>query len=147
MEKLNKILSDFADINADEYVSNNYELSIMSESTKENIFEIAIKATFATRNDILELIQLKDWKKEFLICQYPNGEFSWFGKVIPHGYDLKGLTSKEYIIEQLLNVFKQEPDEVYWIKLDPGGYYACCYEEYLFKTNKGIYFFSMQVHD
>ena len=63
MEKLNKILSDFADINADEYVSNNYELSIMSESTKENIFEIAIKATFATRNDILELIQLKDWKK------------------------------------------------------------------------------------
>lgn len=85
-------------------------------------------------------------EKEFLICQYPNGESTWFGK-IPYGYDLNGLTPKEFIIEQLLNVFKQEPDEVYWIKLDPGGYYACCYEEYLFKTDKGIYFFSMQVHD
>ncbi|AJG91202.1 hypothetical protein I6G77_28310 (plasmid) [Bacillus tropicus] len=146
MNTINKILSDFADINADEYVSNYYELSIMSENKKDNIFELANKATYATSNDILELIHLKEWKKEFLIYQYPNGESFWFGK-IPYGYDLNGLTPKEFIIEQLLNVFKQEPDEVYLIKLDPGGYYACCYEEYLFKTNKGIYFFSMQVHD
>ncbi|HDR7320403.1 hypothetical protein ABH17_027990 (plasmid) [Bacillus toyonensis] len=146
MNTINKILSDFAEINADEYVRNYYELSIMSENKKDNIFELAKKATYATSNDTLELIHLKEWKKEFLICQYPNGESSWFRK-IPYGYDLNGLTSKEYIIERLLNVFKQEPDEVYWIKLDPGGYYACCYEEYLFKTNKGIYFFSMQVHD
>ncbi|EMY4797594.1 hypothetical protein ACS2CL_20130 [Bacillus cereus group sp. BceL296] len=146
MNTINKILSDFADINADEYVSNYYEVSIMSENKKDNIFELAKKATYATSNDILELIRLKEWKKEFLICQYPNGESSWFGK-IPYGYDLNGVTPKEFIIQQLLNVFKQEPDEVYWIKLDPGGYYACCYEEYLFKTDKGIYFFSMQVHD
>ncbi|PEG03351.1 hypothetical protein [Bacillus cereus] len=146
MNTINKILSDFAAINADEYVSNYYGLSIMSENKKDNIFELAKKATHATSNDTLELIQLKEWKKEFLICQYTNGESSWFGK-IPHGYDLNGSTSKEYVIEQLLNLFKQEPEEVYWINLDPGGYYACCYEEYLFKTNKGIYFFSMQVHD
>ncbi len=41
MEIMNKILSDFADINADEYVSNYYELSIMSEDKKDNIFELA----------------------------------------------------------------------------------------------------------
>ncbi|MGX5518957.1 hypothetical protein [Bacillus cereus] len=146
MNTINKILSDFADINTDEYVRNYYELSIMSENKEDNIFVLAKKATYATSNDTLELIRLKEWKKELLICQYSNGESSWFGK-IPCGYDLHGLTPKEFIIEQLLNVFKQEPDEVYWIKLDPGGYYACCYEEYLFKTNTGIYFFSMQVHD
>ena len=112
MYTINKILSDFADINTDEYVSNYYELSIMSENKKDNIFELAKKATYATSNDILELICLKEWKKEFLICQYPNGESTWFGK-IPYGYDLNGLTPKEFIIEQLLNVFKQEPDEIY----------------------------------
>ncbi len=120
---------------------------VLCQKIKRTIFFVlAKKATYATSNDTLELIRLKEWKKEFLICQYPNGVSSWFGK-IPCGYDLNGLTSKEFIIEQLLNVFKQEPDEVYWIKLDQGGYYACCYEEYLFKTNTGIYFFSMQVHD
>lgn len=63
MHIINKILSDFADINTDEYVSNYYELSIMSENKKDNIFELAKKATYATSNDILELICLKEWKK------------------------------------------------------------------------------------
>lgn len=41
MNTINKILSDFAAINADEYVSNYYGLSIMSENKKDNIFELA----------------------------------------------------------------------------------------------------------
>lgn len=53
MEIMNKILIDFADINADEYVSNYYELSIMSENKKDNIFDLAKKATYATSNDKL----------------------------------------------------------------------------------------------
>ena len=146
MEMINKILSDFAKANADQYVSNYYSLILLSENKQEDIYELSKKATYATSHDTIELIQLKEWKKDFLICQYPNGVASWFGR-IPHGYDLNGLTSKEYMIEQLLNEFGQEVEEVYWVKLDPGGYYACCYEEYIFKTNKGIYFFSMQVHD
>lgn len=60
MNTINKILSDFAAINADEYVSNYYGLSIMSENKKDNIFELAKKATHATSNDTLELIQLKE---------------------------------------------------------------------------------------
>ncbi len=38
MNTINKILSDFADINADEYVSNYYEVSIMSENKKGQYF-------------------------------------------------------------------------------------------------------------
>ncbi|MGG0238067.1 hypothetical protein [Bacillus rhizoplanae] len=146
MEMINKILSDFAKVNAGQQVSNYYELILLSENKQEGIYELAKKATHATNNDTIELIQLKEWEKDFLICQYPDGEAAWFG-TIPHGYDLNGLTSKEYIIEQLLNEFEQEIEEVYWVKLDTENYYACCYEEYMFKTNRGIYFFSMQVHD
>ncbi len=63
MNTINKILSDFADINTDEYVRNYYELSIMSENKEDNIFVLAKKATYATSNDTLELIRLKEWKK------------------------------------------------------------------------------------
>ncbi|PES72615.1 hypothetical protein CN327_30520 [Bacillus cereus] len=137
MKITNKILSDFAKVNAGLHVRNYYELTLLSENKQESIYKLAKMATHATNNDTIELIQLKEWEKDFLICQYHDGEASWFG-TIPNGYDLHGLTSKEYIIEQLLNEFKQELEEYY---------YACCYEEYIFKTNKDIYFFSMQVHD
>ncbi len=43
MNTINKILSDFADINTDEYVRNYYELSIMSENKEDNIFVLAKK--------------------------------------------------------------------------------------------------------
>ncbi|SEB23192.1 hypothetical protein SAMN04488146_1623, partial [Bacillus nitratireducens] len=43
--------------------------------------------------------------------------------------------------------FEQGIGAVYWVKLDIGAYYACSYEEYVFVTNKGIYYLSMQVHD
>ncbi|MGG2016117.1 hypothetical protein [Bacillus sp. S10(2024)] len=110
------------------------------------MYELAKKDTYATNNDTIELIQMKEWKKDFLVCQYSDGETSWFG-TIPHGYDLNGLTLKEYIIGQLLNKFEQEIEEVYWVKLETEGYYACCYEEYMFKTTRGISCLSMQVHD
>ncbi|MCU4759264.1 hypothetical protein OCA26_24505 [Bacillus cereus] len=146
MKIINKVLSNFAKANAELHVSNYYELTLLSENKQESIYKLAKMATHATNNDTIELIQLKEWEKDFLICQYPDGETAWFG-TIPNGYDLHGLTAKEYIIEQLLNEFEQELEEVYWVKLKTEDYYACCYEEYIFKTNRGIYFFSMQVHD
>lgn len=146
MEMINKILNDFAIVNADEHVANYYELFLLSENKEEDICELIKKDIKATSNDTIELIQLKEWKVDFLSCLYPDSEKLWFG-TIPHGYNLNGLTSKEYIIEQLLNEFEQGVEEVYLVKFDTGDYYACCYEEYTFKTNKGIYFFTMQVHD
>ncbi|WP_243526964.1 hypothetical protein [Bacillus pseudomycoides] len=85
---------------------------------------------------------MKEWKQDFL---RENEEY-WI-RNIPLGYDLKEVTPKEYIIEQLMNTFKQEIKSVYLVELDIGDYYACSYEDYVFITNKGIYYLSMQVHD
>jgi hypothetical protein len=146
MEFINKVLSDFAKVNSDQYVSNDYELILLSEDIQEDIEELAKKTIYITENDTIELIPLKEWRKDFLNCSYPDSEKYWFG-TIPHGYDLNGLTTKEYIIEQLLKQLGQEIEEVYLVNLYTENYYACSDEEYIFKTNKGIYFLSMQVHD
>ncbi|PDY08143.1 hypothetical protein COM83_33175 [Bacillus cereus] len=146
MEKINRILSDFAKVNEYDGVGNDYRLYLLSENTKEDICELIKKDIKATSDDTIELIQLNEWQQDFLSCEFPDSEEYWFG-TIPSGYDLKGLTPKEFIIEQLLNTFEQGIGAVYWVKLDIGAYYACSYEEYIFVTNKGIYYLSMQVHD
>ncbi|MGI8282237.1 hypothetical protein [Bacillus mycoides] len=146
MEKIHRVLSDFSKVNEYDGVGNDYRLYLLSENTQEDICALIKKDIKATSNDTIGLIQLKDWQQDFLSCEFPGSEEYWFG-TIPSGYDLKGLTPKEFIIELLLNTFKQGIEAVYWVELDIGGYYACSYEEYVFKTNKGIYYLSMQVHD
>ncbi|MBO1628378.1 hypothetical protein [Bacillus arachidis] len=142
MEKIHRILSDFAKVNAYEGVGNDYSLNLLSENTQEDICELIKRYLKTTDNDKIELIKLKEWKQDFL---RENEEY-WI-RNIPPGYDLKEVTPKEYIIEQLMNTFKQEIKSVYLVELDIGDYYACSYEDYVFITNKGIYYLSMQVHD
>jgi hypothetical protein len=84
MEFINKVLSDFAKVNSDQYVSNDYELILLSEDIQEDIEELAKKAIYITENDTIELIPLKEWRKDFLNCLYPDSEKYWF-KTIPNG--------------------------------------------------------------
>ena len=146
MENINRILSDFAKVNEYDGVGNYYRLYLLSENTQEDICELIKKDIKATSNDTIELIKLKEWQRDFLSCRFPESEEYWFG-TIPHGYDLNGLKPKEFIVEQLLTVFEQGIEDVYLVELDLGDYYACSYEDYVFKINKGIYYLSMQVHD
>lgn len=142
MEDINRFLNNFSKFNSDEYVMNYYEFVILASNKDEDI-----KNLFEKFPDVykVELIKLNKWKEAFL-RQYPSSEIYWFGK-FPEGYELNGLTPKQYLIELLLEEFKQEPDEVYLVQVEPNGYYACSSEEYIFKTEKGIYLLSLQVHD
>lgn len=143
MKTIHEILQDFAEVNAFRQVSNYYELVLLSSNKQDDIYKLTKDFI---KEDNVELIQLKDWKEKFLFCEYPDGIEYWLRNV-PKGYELNGLTPKQYIMELLLTEFEQELYEVYWVRVDAEGYYACSSEEYIFKTKKGIYFLSLQVHD
>lgn len=148
LKKINTFLEHFAEINSDEYVSNDYELFHLSNDQGADIGRLFKVFYKFSKEDDIKLIKFANWKDELLENKekYWGNNTSWLEK-IPPVYATMTTSSKSSLISMLQEEFG-EPLQVYYVDINgQGGYFACYWLEVIFKTNKGIYLLSFQIHD
>ncbi|MGE7217494.1 hypothetical protein ACQKJC_13410 [Priestia koreensis] len=145
MNKINDILKAYAKANSDEYTGNDYLFVKMSDDP-----DASINTTFRSYVKLKDeeettLHLLTDWTRDFF--DHPSCFLEgWFYDPIPdHPYHGKEIV--QFIISLIIEEIGTQPTEVYSVHVHPDGYYACAFEEYVFKANSGLYLFSMQTHD
>lgn len=145
MDKINKFLKSFADVNAEYGVSNYYGFCLISNDLSETVFSAMFKNKLLNKDAQVDLFALSDWKSQ-IFKQRHDSEKYWFG-VTPTNFQLEGLSPRQFLINLLTEFFFPSNYEIFRIEVDNKGYYACCFEEYIFKSDSKIFLLSFQVHD
>lgn len=145
MQKINDILAVFAKANSKYDSASFYRFSNLSENPNEDIEAAFRNNPNVKPHDLVNITLLQNWREE-LFTKYPDNERSWLHAEID-GYPSKGKAGKDYIIDLILETLGSLPTHVYYVEVDSNGYYACSDEEYIFRTNEGLYLYSMQKHD